>query len=271
MERDEIVRGYEIENGRFVVVTDEELDALEPKKSREIDLRRFVPEEQIDPLYFGRSYFFVPSGDSQKPYRLLAIAMEKTKRAGIATFVMRSKEYLVAILAERGLLRAETLRFSDEIRTPRDLGLPEPSEVPESRVKEMEREIRAATARKIDPEEMKDREADRLLELVRGKKARGEGLAYASRQETEEEKEEEGGKVIDIMEALKRSVEQSGQNEGEVEKKRVAAERSGENRLRKVREKSKKELYEQAKKLDIPGRSGMDKDELAEAIRSADQ
>ncbi|HEY0671085.1 MAG TPA: Ku protein, partial [Longimicrobiales bacterium] len=113
---DEIVRGYETAKGKYVVVTDDELEALEPKKSRDIDLRRFVPAEDIDPLFFERSYYLAPAGESVKAYRLLAETMEKTGRAGIATFVMRGKEYLVAIVAEDGLLRADTMRFADELR-----------------------------------------------------------------------------------------------------------------------------------------------------------
>ena len=87
-----------------------------PEKSREIDLRRFVPLEQIDPMYFDRAYFLVPDKEAPKAYRLLAQSLENMGRAGIATFVMRGKEYLVAIIAEGGVLRAETLRFEDELR-----------------------------------------------------------------------------------------------------------------------------------------------------------
>src|SRR5512142_1779865 len=110
LERDDIVRSYEIEKYHYVVVEDEELEALEPKKSREIDLKRFVPVSAISPVYFERAYFLVPDGDTTKAYRLLAKSMEDEQRAGIATFVMHGKDYLVAIIAERGILRAETLR-----------------------------------------------------------------------------------------------------------------------------------------------------------------
>src|SRR5688500_9563393 len=91
LDADDIVRGYEIEKGKFVVVTDEELEAVEPRKSREIDLRLFVDEDDIDPIYFERAYFLVPTGGTNKAYRLLAEVMEKKKQAGIATFVMRAK------------------------------------------------------------------------------------------------------------------------------------------------------------------------------------
>ena len=87
---DNVVRGFELDD-EYVVVEDEELDQLAPEKSRDIDLRRFVPVEQLDPLFFERTYFLAPAGESTKAYRLLAATMEKTGRAGIATFVMRGK------------------------------------------------------------------------------------------------------------------------------------------------------------------------------------
>lgn len=120
---EQIVKGYELDNGKVVTVSDEELEALAPKKSREIDLRRFVPLASLDPLYFERAYFLAPSAESGKAYRLLASVMERSGRAGIATFVMRDREYLVAIFAEGGLLRAETLRFAGEVRSSADVGL----------------------------------------------------------------------------------------------------------------------------------------------------
>lgn len=201
---EEIVRGYEIEEGNFIELSDEELESLEPEKSREIDLRRFVPVGQISPFYFDRSYFLVPTGDSRKPYRLLAETMERTGRAGVATFVMRSKEYLVAILAQNGILRAVTLRFEEEIRRPGEAGLAESGEVPDSSLADMEEAIRAASLDDIDPEELEDVYADRLLELVKRKKASGKDV-LAPPGGPEEEKQETG-KVIDLMEILKRSM-----------------------------------------------------------------
>ncbi|MFW6325017.1 MAG: Ku protein, partial [Desulfovibrionales bacterium] len=162
VKQNEIVRGYEIEKDRYVIVTDEELEALEPKKTREIDLRRFVPVEQIDRKFFDRPYFLVPAGQTTKPYRLLAQTMEKSGRAGIATFVMRTKEYLVAILSENGILRAETLRFADQIRTPDDVGLPQPREVSEELLQAVKKEIREKSRKDLDRNELKDRYPEKL-------------------------------------------------------------------------------------------------------------
>jgi DNA end-binding protein Ku len=200
---DEIGRGYEIEKDRYIVLSDEELESLDPEKSREIDLRRFVPVEQISPLYFDRSYFLVPTGDSRKPYRLLAETMERTGLAGVATFVMRSKEYLVAILSQNGILRAVTLRFDKEIRRPEEAGPAGPGEVPDSNLKAMEEAIRNASVDHIDRRELEDVYTDRLLKLVTGKKTAGRDIIEIP---AVEEEKRETGKVIDLMEILKRSM-----------------------------------------------------------------
>src|ERR1043166_8197225 len=112
LDNDEMVRGYETDKDKYVIVTDEELERLAPEKSRDIDLRRFVELKEIPALYFDRSYFLAPAEGSEKAYQLLAETMEKEKLAGIATFVMRGKEYLVAIFPENGILRAEIGRAS---------------------------------------------------------------------------------------------------------------------------------------------------------------
>jgi DNA end-binding protein Ku len=124
LDADDVIRGYEIKKDKFVTITDEELERLEPEKTRDINLTQFVPAGSIPPLYFERGYFLTPAAGSQKAYKLLAETMDQNELAGIATFVMRGKEYLVAIFSENGILRAETMRFADEIRSPADVGLP---------------------------------------------------------------------------------------------------------------------------------------------------
>jgi len=143
LDQDEIVRGYEIEKGKFVTVSEEELEAVEPRKTREIDLQLFVDLDDIDPMFFQRAYYLVPSSGTNKAYRLLAEVMEKKRQAGIATFVMRAKEYLVAIIAENGILRAETLRFADEVRSAADVGLPEKPKVKAADVQRFSKAIAA--------------------------------------------------------------------------------------------------------------------------------
>jgi DNA end-binding protein Ku len=256
LEPDDIVRGYEVEKDRFVVIDDEELERLAPERTRDIDLRVFVPASEIDPMHFERAYYLAPAGNSTKAYRLLARVMEETGRAGIATFVMRAKEYLVAILAEKGILRAETLRFADEVRTPEDVGLPEPQEPPAAEVKRMEKEIEKLAEKRLDTRELTDASAERLLKLVKKKVKAGDDVVRAERPR------DEGAPVIDLMEILKRSI--SGAGEEPAGKRATGSSASTASDLEG---RSKSELYEEAKKLDIPGRSGMSKEDLIEAIR----
>jgi DNA end-binding protein Ku len=217
---DDIVRGYEIEKGKFVVVTDDELEAIEPRKSREIDLRLFVDEKDIDPVYFERAYYLVPSGGTNKAYRLLAEVMERTKRAGIASFVMRAKEYLVAILAENGILRAETLRFHDEIRQPSDIGLPDVTKPKPATVKKFEEAI-GRRGGKVDFNEFLDAQGERLEKLVEKKRKAGEGLVKAPIQEFREE----GGEVVDLLAVLTRSLQGKGEPGRKPAKKAAASKK----------------------------------------------
>lgn len=200
LEDDEMIRGYEIEKDRFVVVTDEELERLAPEQSRDIDLRRFVPLENIPPLYFDRSYFLAPGEGSEKAYKLLAGTMEKEKLAGIATFVMRGKQYLVAIFPENDILRAETMRFADEIRSPKDIDLPESKKVPAATVKKFERLIAKHSDNKLDLKDFKDEQTEKLLKLVQKKRKQHKDVVEV------EVPAEEKGKVIDLMAALKKSL-----------------------------------------------------------------
>lgn len=204
---DETLRGYEVSEGKFVVVSDEELERLSPKRSREIALERFVPRDQIEPAWFVRSYFLVPGEEQQRAYRLLAETIEKTGRAGIAKFVMRGREYAVAIFAERGILRAETLRFGDELRRPADLGLPEPGDVSSARVRKMARQVDALAKRDLDPGELDDDRIERLRELAERKLERREDVVRApDGADAGEAEETEGGEVVDLMALLKQRV-----------------------------------------------------------------
>ena len=200
LEDDDMVRGYEIDKNKYVVVTDEELERLAPEQSRDIDLRRFVELDSIPPIYFERSYFLAPAEGSEKAYRLLVETMQKSKLAGIATFVMRGKEYLVTIFPENGILRAETMRFPDELRSPKEVGLPEKKSVPAATVKTFERLIARHSARTLSLKELKDVKTEQLLKLIAKKRARHKDVVEV------EEPEREEGKVVDIMAALKKSL-----------------------------------------------------------------
>lgn len=200
LDADEMVRGFEIDKGKYVVVTDEELDRLAPEKSRDIDLKTFVPEESIPPMHFERGYFLTPGSGSEKAYKLLAETMAKEGKAGVATFVMRGKEYLVAIFAEHGILRAETMRFADELRSPGDVGLPKKPKIPTATVKKFEKLISSRSKKQLSPRKLEDEQTERLLKLVKKKSAQRKNIVEV---ETEQR---EPGKVIDLVAILKKSL-----------------------------------------------------------------
>ncbi len=275
IDRDEIVRGFEMDDGEMVLVTDQELEALEPDKTRDIDLRRFVPADSIDARFFNRGYFLAPSGESTKAYRLLAAVMEETERAGIATFVMRGKEYLVAIFTANGILHAETLRFADELRSPDDVGLPEPRTTRPADVRKFARAIDGLKKQTLAEKELRDEWAERLLKLVQRKAKKGEDTV-ALPEEAEKAADRD---VIDLMEVLKRSLEGSRERRSErgtkpSSRKAASARGPAKSDARRSSDEglagmSKEELYERARKLDIDGRSGMTKAELVRALERA--
>lgn len=207
LDADEVVRGYEIKKGKYVVITDEELERLAPDKTRDIDLKRFVPAESIPPVYFERGYFLTPAAGSEKAYKLLAQTMEKDGKAGIATFVMRGKEYLVAIFAENGILRAETMRFPDEVRSPEAVGLPRKPKVLKATVAKFEKLISSKSKKQLSPRKLEDEQTERLLKLVKRKSAQRKNVVEV---ETQGGDEREPGKVIDLVAMLKKSLAGKG-------------------------------------------------------------
>jgi DNA end-binding protein Ku len=288
LEGDDIVRGYPLDGGDFVLVEDEELEALDPEKSQEIDLSRFVDIAEVDPMYFERGYFLAPDRGALKAYRLLAKTMEEEGRVGIATFVMRDKEYLVAIIAEDGILRASTLRFHDEVRTPEDVGLPELGDPDEGSVADVVRAIRRLEGVELDRELVRDPAGPRLVELVREKLAKGEDVVERVVENEAAGGGDEPGEDIDLMQVLKQSLAEddeesgagagggSGAKTGTRARAKPAATKA-EARPKPAGRKAdadldalpKAELYQRAQALDIAGRSSMTKDELIAAIRRA--
>ena len=204
LDADQMVRGYEIKKGKYIVVTDDELERLAPEKTRDIDLKRFVPADSIPPVYFERGYFLTPDKGSEKAYRLLAETMENGNKAGLATFVMRGKEYLVSIFAEHGILRAETMRFPDELRSPADVGLPKKIKVSPTMVHKFEKLISGKSKKQMSARNLEDEQTQRLLKLVKKKSAHRKNVV-----EVETEKRAEGN-VIDLMAVLKRSLAGKG-------------------------------------------------------------
>jgi DNA end-binding protein Ku len=188
-------------------VEDRELEALEPKKSREIDLRQFVQLDELPPTFFERGYFLTPHEGATKAYRLLAEAMEREQRAGIATFVMREREYLVAIFARSGILCAETLRFDDEIRDPRDIGLPEAMRAPKGLVAAFERSISALSAKTISHPELVEETTDSLKALIEKKRKAGRDVIRMDQKAREPQPDRDGD--TDPLETIRRSLRHS--------------------------------------------------------------
>jgi DNA end-binding protein Ku len=208
LNQDELVRGYETDGGKMVVITDEEFESVAPEMSGDIELRNFVPLEQIPPIYFQRPYFLAPAGKSVKAYHLLTATMEKTSRVGIGSFVMRGHEYLVAIIADHGVLRADTLRYADEIRSPDSIGLGKHSKPATSKVTQFAKAIEKLTRTELDLSELADEEAQALEKLAESKQKEDDDVVH--RRGLEDADAEAGSaKVIDLMAVLRKSLSKS--------------------------------------------------------------
>ncbi|MEX2469412.1 MAG: Ku protein [Pseudohongiellaceae bacterium] len=261
LEAEDLVRGYEFEKDRFVPVEDDELDALDPEKSREIDLAQFVDLHALSPLYFERAYFLVPDGGTTKAYRLLAETLAQEERAGIATFVMRGKEYLCAIIAERGILRAETLRFADEVRSPEAIGLPKRVSADSETVAQFAKAIKALQAKTLDRAELEDQRSARIVKLAEKKLRSGTDVVAASADAGEVE--ESSTNVVDLMEVLRERLR--GKLRERVGPARSPGKRTSV-RVGQLESTTKAELYEMAQSLNVAGRSAMSKAELIDAL-----
>jgi len=255
VEYDDIVKGAEVSDGKYVQLTPEELESVEPGQSRTIDITDFVEAAEIDPIYYQKTYYLAPRGEEAvKAYHLLARAMEQADRIAIATFVMRSKEYLAAIRPRDGVLVLETMFFADEVRDPVKTieALPAKARVGKKDVDMAVRLIEAMSA-KWDPKNYRDTYTDRVEQLVEAKKDNQEIV-----EETEAETSE---KVTSLLEALQASLEGG-------KKHRPGSKRAGKLKTRPAgpEHMSKGELDELAKELDIKGRSKMSKKDLVRAV-----
>ncbi len=207
LDNDELVRGYETDEGKMVVITDEEFESVAPEMSGDIELRGFVPLEQIPPMYFQKPYFLAPSGKSAKAYNLLTATMEKTGRVGVGSFVMRGHEYLVAIVSDNGVLRADTLRYTDEIRTPESIGLPKVKKPAAGKVTSFGKAIDNLKQTKLDMSELADQDAQALRELAESKQKKDEDVIHQrGLEEADAEATEGSAQIIDLMEVLRKSL-----------------------------------------------------------------
>lgn len=164
---EEIIRGYEIEPDRYLPITDEELESVSPERSRTIEIVEFIDMNEVDPLYFDHPYYLVPLKGGEKSYQLLAEAMRQTNRAGLATFVLAEREYLVAVKSTEGALCLVTLHYSDELLPADDVAPPsETSAVaPKSRIKGGIERMMA----EFDPAKYADGRREKLLGLLKRK------------------------------------------------------------------------------------------------------
>lgn len=259
---DELLRGYKLDSGDYVVVSDEELEAASPEKSREIDLQQFVGIEQIPARLFERTYYLTPAGDSNKAYRLLAQAMEQTDLAGIATFVMRGKEYLVAILSQGGILRAVTLRFGDEIRMPDDIGLPKVKKGDAKAKTKFTKVIKSHAAKDLASIDLSDEYAKLVEQLAKRKRRNHDNVITVT--EGAEDDAEEKAESVDLLDTIRQSLASA--------KKQSSSNGNGKASINgTLTELSKDELYERAQSLDIAGRSSMTKKELMRAVASSSE
>ena len=208
---EDIVRGHEVAKGDYVLVSDEELEAVEPGRSRTIDITDFVDLAEIDPIYFQKTYYLGPQGDgaAARAYALLHRAMADTGKAGIATFVFHGKQYLVALRARSDVLALQTMYFADEVREPGEVidNLPT-AEKMAPRELTIAKQLVDSMSAKWNPDEYSDSYRERVEDLL-ARKQRGEEIV------TEGGPAEEAD-VTDLMDALRRSAEQiRGRREGQ--------------------------------------------------------
>ena len=196
---DEVVKGYDLGGDRYVVVDQDELQALDPKKTRTIDIREFVGLEEIDPVLYDSAYYLIPDGPAAvKAYALLRRAMADSGRVAIGRVVIRTKEHLAAIRPSGEVLMLETMLFGDEVVPQNDLDLPaSEAEASEAELR-MARQLIESLSAEFDPDRHRDEYRDRVLELIE-RKARGEEVVAAPETEAPTE-------VPDLMAALEASI-----------------------------------------------------------------
>ena len=197
---DEIVKGYEYEKGKWVEITDEDLQALELDSLHTIDIASFTPAEQIDPIYFDKPYYVVPEEAGVKAYKLITDALLDEGLVGIGKIAIREREHLSALRVEDDMLVLETMHWPEEIREPKFDELRKRPKV-QDRERKMARQLIQQLTDDFHPEEFKDEYHRALKKLIR-KKIKGEEVVV-------QEAPEEEAPILDLMEALKASVEEA--------------------------------------------------------------
>src|SRR5437763_16920624 len=193
-----IIKGYEVAPDQFVAIAPEELETLDPKKTKSIDIEDFVDLDQIDPVHYERPYYLVPDTGGAKPYALLVQAMKESGMVAIARMVLRTKQYLVALRAVDDAIVLETLYYNDEVIDPDELeGVPHDVDVSDRELK-IARQLIESLATEFEPERYRDEYRERVIELIE-KKAEGQEIVL-------QPQTEEPAQVVDLMAALEASL-----------------------------------------------------------------
>ena len=203
----EIVKGYEYDDDKYVVLSDEDFRRANIEASRTVDIQAFVDLKEIAPLFFETPYYLAPGKRGEKAYALLRDAMKKSGKAGIATVVIRTRQYLAAVIPQDELLLMDTLRYADELKAPEALGVPNGALHHKVSPKEIDMALRLIDdmSEKWQPEKFKDTYRDDLLARIREKVKQGETEEIT--QPEKGDKEPTRADVIDLMALLKKSVE----------------------------------------------------------------
>ena len=215
---EDIVRGFEVSKGQYVPLGDEDLDRLDVELTKAIDICDFVDLDEIDPVYFRKAYYLLPEDGAEKPYLLLVRALDETGKVGIAKVVIRNKQHLAALRPVNGTLVLETMYYADEVRKPDKVKAK--SDLRAAEV-EMAKSLVENLSERFDPEKYDDTYRKELLGLMRAK-AKGKKLP--------EPQEDEGGEVIDLMQALRESVEKTKRSA----RKRTPARKTSSGSKRKT-------------------------------------
>ena len=199
VEADELIRAYPISKSKYVTFTDEEIDALETDDNRALEITEFLDLTQIDPVFFEKAYFLGPGAGGEKTYHLIAEAMRRQEKVALARWVSANREHLVILRPFESGIILHTMFYADEVR---DFGALDVAKGPvkDKELKLAELLIDELTEKKFNPLQYKDDYRQRLLDRI---KAKSKGKEIVG----EEEPEEKGAEVIDIMEALRRSLE----------------------------------------------------------------
>ncbi len=216
---DEIVKGYEIRKGEYVVVGPEELEALEPENSHSIDIEDFVDLDQVDPIYYETAYYLAPEKGAAKPYSLLVAAMEESGKAAIARFVLRTKQHLVIMRPMGNAIAMSTLYYADEVVALDDIPAIPASTKPTRQELEMAVRLIGSMSTDFEPEKYEDTYREQVVEMLE-KKAEGKKISMPKQKE-------QPAKVIDLVSALQASLgESSSAGTSKAKEKKPAAKKA---------------------------------------------